>query len=198
MKLQTQLSIAFTSLLLVIMAVVWHVIYSLILNVLIQDEQRQLEQTGELLVEILNEQYHTQDSIQQFYSILDDQELQMILYDRSQNRILYSTMPNKVVEGFHRKNNISDYSETIWDLGNEKFVTSRILILSRNSGLEMILLTPVSDLQEVQRSFFRSVISCFSCWAIYCVGFSTLFHEKISDTTNSIETSTKENREKAI
>lgn len=161
MKLQTQLSIAFTSLLLVIMAVVWHVIYSLILNVLIQDEQRQLEQTGELLVEILNEQYHTQDSIQQFYSILDDQELQMILYDRSQNRILYSTMPNKVVEGFHRKNNISDYSETIWDLGNEKFVTSRILILSRNSGLEMILLTPVSDLQEVQRSFFVRLFLVF-------------------------------------
>ncbi|MEK4800602.1 MULTISPECIES: sensor histidine kinase [Oceanobacillus] len=161
MKLQTQLSIAFTSLLLVIMAVVWYVIYSLILNVLIQDEQRQLEQTGELLVEILNEQYHTQDSIQQFYSILDDQELQMILYDRSQNRILYSTMPNKVVEGFHRKNNISDYSETIWDLGNEKFVTSRILILSRNSGLEMILLTPVSDLQEVQRSFFVRLFLVF-------------------------------------
>ncbi|WP_068676167.1 cell wall metabolism sensor histidine kinase WalK [Oceanobacillus sp. Castelsardo] len=161
MRLQTQLSIAFTSLLLVIMAVVWYVIYSLILNVLIQDEQRQLEQTGELLVEILNEQYHTRDSIEQFYSVLDEQELQMILYDRSLNRVLFSTMPNKVIEGFHNKNNISDYSEAIWDLGNEKFVTSRILILSRNTGLEMILLTPVSDLQVVQKSFFVRLFLVF-------------------------------------
>jgi signal transduction histidine kinase len=161
MRLQTQLSIAFTSLLLVIMAVVWYVIYSLILNLLIQDEQRQLEQTGELLVEILNEQYDTRDSIQQFYSVLDEQELQMILYDRGLDRVLFSTMPTKVIEGFHNKNNISDYSESIWDLGNEKFVTSRILILSQNTGLEMILLTPVSDLEVVQQSFFVRLFLVF-------------------------------------
>src|SRR5690625_1842566 len=100
MKLQTQLSIAFTSLLLVIMAVVWYVIYSLILDLLIQDERRQLEQTGELLVEILNEQYSSPNNVQQLYNFLDEQELQLILYDRGLNRVLFSTMPRDLVQAF--------------------------------------------------------------------------------------------------
>ncbi|WP_156290248.1 sensor histidine kinase [Oceanobacillus salinisoli] len=166
MKLQSQLSIAFTSLLLVIMAVVWYVIYSLILNLLIQDEQRQLEQTGELLVDILNEQYSSPQNIQQFYSVLQDQDLQLLLYDRNQDRVLFSSMSSRVVQGFNDNNDISNPSETIWDFGNEKYVTSRILFLPETSGLEMILLTPVDDLREVQQSFF------FRLFLVFLIGLT--------------------------
>lgn len=161
MRLQTQLSIAFTSLLLVIMAVVSYVIYSLLLDLLIQDERRQLEQTGELLVEILNEQYYSPNNVQELYDFLEEQELQLILYDRGLNRVLYSTMPRDVVRAFIDKNNISNEYEPIWDLRNEKFVTSRILIVSDNTGMEMILLTPVSDLQIVQKNFFVRMVLVF-------------------------------------
>src|SRR5699024_1768927 len=83
MKLQYSLHLAFTTLLLIIMAVTGYVIYSLILDLLIQDEQRQLEQKGQILVNVLNEQYETEQDIQKFYDFLQEQDLQLFLYDRT-------------------------------------------------------------------------------------------------------------------
>ncbi|WP_085993449.1 sensor histidine kinase [Oceanobacillus senegalensis] len=161
MKLQTQLSIAFTFLILVIMAIVWYVIYSLLLDLLIQDERRQLSQTGELLVDILNEQYNTTRNIQEFYNVLEEQDLQLFLYDRNLDTVLFSTMPRSAAHGFRENNDFSNATETLWNYKNEKFVTSRILFLPEISGMELILLTPVEDLRVVQESFFFRLILVF-------------------------------------
>lgn len=66
MKLQSQLNLAFISLLLVILAVTGYVIYSMILGMLINNERTELQQKGELLVDVLNEQYRSQGGIQDF------------------------------------------------------------------------------------------------------------------------------------
>ncbi|MFD1851788.1 sensor histidine kinase [Oceanobacillus bengalensis] len=160
MKLQTQLIYAFTALLVVIMAVVWYVIYSLILDLLIQDEQRQLSQTGEILVDILNEQYGMMSN-QQFYNVLEEQDLQMVLYDRTEDRVLFSTTPTQLVHGLYEQNDFANTNQTIWNLGNEKYVTSRILFLSEVSGLELILLTSLDDLKVVQLDFFLRLFLIF-------------------------------------
>lgn len=154
MKLQSQLIAAFAALLFVIMAVVWFVIYSLILDLLIQDERRQLENTGELLVDILNEQYSGETDLSQFFAILDEQDLQMFLYDRNQDVVLFSTLPPEITNGLYENNDFSNANETIWDYKKEKYVTSRILFLQEFSGFELILLTPMDDLKIVQHNFF--------------------------------------------
>ncbi|RDW17148.1 sensor histidine kinase [Oceanobacillus arenosus] len=168
MKLQSQLTAAFTALLLVIMAVAWYVIYSLILDLLIQDEQRQLKQTGELLVNVLNEQYGRAD-IQRVNGILQDQDLQMFMYDRKHDQVLLSTMSNKVASAFFRNNDFSDTKKNQWEYGKEQFVTSRIIFLPEESGLELILLTPISDLQIVQQSFFSRIFLIFIIGAFAAV-----------------------------
>src|SRR5690606_19425078 len=101
MKLHYQLNIAFTALLIVILSVTGILIYSLILNILITDEQRQLQQKGEILVNFLGQEYN---SVQQFSQFLEDQDLQLFLYDRRQNMVLFSTMPSRVVQGFTNQN----------------------------------------------------------------------------------------------
>lgn len=154
MKLQSQLIAAFAALLFVIMAVVWFVIYSLILDLLIQDERRQLENTGELLVDILNEQYSGYTDLSQFFAILEEQELQMFLYDRNQDVVLFSTLPPEITTGLYQNNDFSNTNETIWDFKKEKYVTSRILFLQEYSGFELILLTSMDDLKIVQHNFF--------------------------------------------
>jgi signal transduction histidine kinase len=158
MKLRYQLTAAFTALLLVIMAVTGYVIYSLILNLLVQDEQRQLEQKGEILVSVLNEQYGTDQDIQQINGFLQDQDIQLFLYNRRKDSILYSTMPNKVVRGFVKSNDFSA-NDLLWEYGKDKFVTSRILLYPETTSLELILLTPMKDIQAVQQNFiFRLFI----------------------------------------
>lgn len=154
MKLQNQLTAAFTFLLLVILTVTGFVIYSLILNLLIQDEQRQLEQKGEILVNALNERYEIEEGTSQFSDFLNDQNLQLFLYDRGQDTILMSTLPNQVAKGFYFQNNFADASQSVWEFQSDKYVTSRILVYPDRTNLELILLTPMSDLRAVQHNFF--------------------------------------------
>src|SRR5690625_3164046 len=142
MKLQYQLNIAFSTLLFVILTVTGITIYFLILNLLIQDEQRQLEQKGELLVNMLTDTYSMRENMQQLSGFLEEQDLQLFLYDRNQNKIILSTMSNEVVEGFAQQNNFSNGSKELWEFGNNKYVNSRILFASPR-GLEVILLTPL-------------------------------------------------------
>lgn len=160
MKLQTQLNAAFTLLLLIILTVTGYVIYSLILDLLIQDEQRQLEQKGEILVNVLSERYETQHP-REFQEFLETQDLQLFLYDSSRDAILLSTLPDQVVQGFNHENNFADKSKKLWEYGPDKYVISRILFYPERTNLELILLTPMSDLRSVQHNFFVRLLIVF-------------------------------------
>lgn len=172
MKLQSQLSAAFTTLLIVIMAVAGFIIYQLILDLLIQDEQRQLEETGELIVNFLNEQYGTVYDIQQFDEFLRDQDLQMFLYDNNEDRVLFSTMPSRYVHGLFHNNDFQDASESVWNFGGDRFVTSRILFLPESLGIELILLTPMADISAVQQNFFIRLFLIFIIGAAVAIALS--------------------------
>lgn len=179
MKLQYQLNAAFTALLVVIMAVTGFVIYSLILDLLIQDEERQLEQKGQLLASILNEEYNTNQDVHELNAFLKDQDLQLFLYDRRHKQIRYATMPDDVVQGFLMNNNIEDDNEELWEHGNNKYVTSKILFYPPGSGLELILLTPLKDLQAVQQNFIVRLLIVFLIGAMAAVILSSFLTNKL-------------------
>ncbi|WP_090236478.1 sensor histidine kinase [Lentibacillus halodurans] len=179
MKLQSQLNLAFTALLLVILTVTGYVIYSMIMGMLIDNEKTELKQKGELLVQVINEQYRAQGSIEDFSDFLEDQELQLFLYDRVQNQVLMSTMPEQFVRGFSVNDYFADNQEELWEAGNSKFVTSRILLYPEQTGLELILLTPLTDLQTVQQDFFRRLIIVFIVGAMATVLLSYLLTNKL-------------------
>ncbi len=179
MRLQYQLNAAFTALLLVIMAVTGFVIYSLILDLLIQDEERQLEQKGQLLVNILNEEYSSNQNIQELNLFLRDQDLQLFMYDRRQKQVLFATMPDEVVQGFLRNNNIGNEHEDLWEYGNNKYVTSKILFYPPSTGMELILLTPLKDLQAVQQNFIVRLLIVFLIGAMAAVILSSIMTNKL-------------------
>ncbi|GGJ90701.1 hypothetical protein GCM10007063_11580 [Lentibacillus kapialis] len=179
MKLQSQLNLAFISLLLVILAVTGYVIYSMILGMLIDNERMELQQKGELLVDVLNEQYRSQGNNQNIGGFLKDQDLQLFLYDRNQDQVLMSTMPQQYVQGFLDQNYFAKTREDLWEAGNSKFVTSRILIYPEQTDLEMILLTPLTDLQTVQQDFFRRMLLVFFVGILAAVPISYLLTNKL-------------------
>ncbi|MGM8212482.1 sensor histidine kinase [Virgibacillus sp. W0430] len=179
MKLQYQLNAAFTALLFVVMAVTGFVIYSLILNLLIQDEERQLEQKGELLVRFLTEEYGNSQNIGQFSHFLEEQNLQLILYDRYENSVYFSTMPVEIVQGFAENNNFTDNREGLWEYKNNKFVTSKKIFYPESTGLELILLTPVNDLQTVQQNFILRLFIVFLIGALAAVLLSYFMTNKL-------------------
>ncbi|ASN07138.1 sensor histidine kinase [Virgibacillus necropolis] len=178
MKLQYQLNIAFTTLLLVIMSVTGFVIYSLILDLLIQDEKAELEQKGELLVQILNEESR-QPRIDQFGGFLQDQNLELLLYNRILDQVIDSTMPKQIVGSFLADNDFSNMDKELWSLGDIKYVNSRILFYPESTGLELILLTPLTELQAVQQDFIKQLFIVFVIGAVAAVILSYLFTNKL-------------------
>ena len=67
----------------------------------------------------------------------------------------------------------------MWEYNNDKFVISKILIYPPSAGLELILLTPLNDLQAVQQSFIRSLLIVFIVGAIVTVIISSFLTNKL-------------------
>ena len=98
MRLQNQLTIAFTSLLIVVMAITGITIYSQMLQMLIKDEQRQLEDKGELIVNfILSQDLNRTVNIQRLLSMLEEYNVHIFAYDEGEDRIIFTSISDLII-----------------------------------------------------------------------------------------------------
>lgn len=81
MKLQYQLNAAFAALIIAIMSITAFFIYSLLMDMLIQDEQRQLKGRAELLINVINEDGPDRNT--QLSELIQDRNYPILLFDRS-------------------------------------------------------------------------------------------------------------------
>ena len=161
MRLQTQLNLAFTTLVLIVLAVGSFIIYSLILDLLVKNEESQLEQKGELLVQFLEENAYYNNSVEELEKFLNEQNLQFIVYDQISDQVIMSTLNLNIVEGFYKEEYFTDKESDLWEFGESQFVVSKKSINPNQTGLELVLLTPLTDLQEVQQSFISRIALVF-------------------------------------
>ncbi|WP_163538934.1 HAMP domain-containing sensor histidine kinase [Gracilibacillus sp. YIM 98692] len=154
MKLQYQLTIAFTTLLVVIMTVAGITIYSQMLQMLIKDEQRQLEDKGQLIVNfILYQDLNNTSNVQRLLDMLEQYNLQVFAYDDRSNQIIFSSIPElEVVNDWVDRYDMEETEQPLWQADNEKYVVSILPFYSIVSTQHLVLLTPLDDLQEVQKS----------------------------------------------
>ncbi|SDK30331.1 sensor histidine kinase [Sediminibacillus albus] len=169
MKLQSQLNIAFTTLLVVIMSVAAFTIYSLILNLLIQNEQSQLEKNGRIITGMINETPSI--NIQQLSGLLEDLKLQGFFYYSTDNNddTIITNLPREVAEYWVNNYDLSQDNQPLWKAGNERYVVSKISFSPRFPEWELILVTPLDDLQAVQRNFIRTLLLVFTVGIIVAV-----------------------------
>ncbi len=163
MKLQYQLTIAFTTLLVIIMTIAGITVYSQMLQMLIKDEQRQLEDKGELIVNfILYEDLNNSYNAQTLLRLLNAYNLQVFAYDDKTEKIVFSSITNvDQLDSFVTRYDMDDPEQPLWESGNEKYVVSIIPIISSYTTQKLVLLTPLDDLQEVRESLIGRLISIF-------------------------------------
>ncbi|ENH96373.1 two-component system sensor histidine kinase CssS [Gracilibacillus halophilus YIM-C55.5] len=159
MKLQYQLTLAFTTLLMVIMTVAGVLIYSQMLQMLIDDEQRQLEDNGQLIVNfILSQDLNNSSNAQQLLSLLDEFNLQVFAYDETSDSIIFSSMPNiERLDYWVDRYELDRDDQPLWEANDNKYVVSIIPFSSQ----QLVLLTPLDDLQAVQENFIRRMVLIF-------------------------------------
>ncbi|WP_077624139.1 sensor histidine kinase [Sediminibacillus massiliensis] len=179
MKLQYQINAAFTTLLIVIMSVTAFTIYSLILNLLIQDEQRQLQAKGELLVSVLNDEANMENA-QRLSQLLQDQQLQLFIYNHAADRVIFSTLPNQIVNYWIENYDIGEEEQPLWRGGEERFVVSKISFSPGQPDTELILVTPLNDLQQVQETFIFRLLLVFLIGLAAAVLLSYLMTKRLA------------------
>ncbi|ARI75956.1 sensor histidine kinase [Halobacillus mangrovi] len=156
MKLLYQLNAAFTVLILIIMSITAFFIHSLLMDMLIQDEQRQLKARAELLIDVINEQ--DTDRNPQLSQLVQDRNYPILLFDRRQDQILFRTMPAEIARTWmdHYEDELID--EEVWESNGEKYVVYDFALSSRSNQI-LVMATPLNDLQAVQSVFaFRMII----------------------------------------
>lgn len=179
MKLQYQLHIAFTALLLVVLTVAGFAVHSLLLEGLIQDEKRQLEQKGELLASLLNEERYIQGGTLDFDAFLDEQDLQVFIYDRNAHAVLYTSFHPQIASEFLKQARQADSDKEQWEFGGQTFVASTLYLYRIDSGLELMLFTPLTDLQAVQQALLKRLVWIFIIGAISAIGLSYVLTRKL-------------------
>lgn len=163
MKLQYQITIAFTTLLVIIMTITGIMIYSQLLQMLIKDEQRQLEDKGELIVNfILSEDLNNTANIHRFLQLLEQYNLQVFAYDEGSERLVFSSISDMdMIESWIQEYNLNSRTQPLWQGEDDRYVVSIIPLLSPISTQHLVLLTPLDDLQEVQKSLINRLFLIF-------------------------------------
>ncbi len=87
-------------------------------------------------------------------------------------------MPVEDTRQFYNQGYFNDYSNQLWEGTSQKYVTSRI-VKTNQSGLELVLLTPIKDLQNVQGQFFNRLLVVFLIGGALAVFLSYLLTNRL-------------------
>ncbi|TGB02696.1 sensor histidine kinase [Halobacillus salinus] len=159
MKLLYQLNAAFTALILVLMSITAFFIYSLLMDMLIQDEQRQLEARADILVDVINDQ--TPSSGPTLSQLIQDRNYPILLFDRSEDIVLFRTMPASLAREWMLRYDEELVNQEVWGGLEERYVVYDFP-LSPQSDQVLVMATPLNDLQAVQSVFaFRMIVVIF-------------------------------------
>lgn len=158
MKLLYQLNAAFATLILVVMSITAFFIYSLLMDMLIQDEQRQLEGRADLLVDIINDQ--DPERSPELSQLLQDRNYPILLFDKERDEILFRTMPAVIAYSWVERYEEDLVDQEVWETMGEKYVAYDFPV-SRGNDQILVMATPLNDLQEVQSVFAMRMIVVF-------------------------------------
>ena len=159
MKLQTQLTVAFTTLLVVTMLFVTIAIHSLLLDVLIQNEKDQLAEKGELLAQFL----YSEVAPRNFSDWLNDEEVYLFIYNRANEQVMLysSSLEVSTIETWVNRYDLTNSNQPLWSDGKTEYVVSILPIYPELLNQELVLITPLGDLQAVQSVFFNRLVIVF-------------------------------------
>ncbi|WP_226581628.1 sensor histidine kinase [Halobacillus litoralis] len=158
MKLLYQLNAAFAALIIIIMSITAFFIYSLLMDMLIQDEQRQLKGRAELLIDLINDQ--DPERSPELSQLIQDRNYPILLFDKERGEILFRTMPSSIAFSWIERYDEELEGQEVWESNNEKYVVYDFPVNSDSDQI-LIMATPLNDLQDVQSEFAVRMIVVF-------------------------------------
>lgn len=175
MRLKTQLNIAFTTLLIIVMGFTAITLYSQLKGLLVTNETRQLEESGQiLLTAISGVDTIRADSLD---TMLNNLDLKMFLYDEEAEEVTYTNLVRSDAERFAKKYDTSPTQKnTIWQENRNSYVVKSI---ETSANQNMVILRPIRELEEVQESFFQRIFLVFLIGVMIAILISTYLTQRL-------------------
>ncbi|PAF18330.1 two-component sensor histidine kinase [Terribacillus saccharophilus] len=175
MRLKTQLNIAFTTLLIIVMGFTAITLYSQLKGLLVTNETRQLEESGQiLLTAISGVDTIRADSLD---TMLNNLDLKMFLYDEEAEEVTYTNLVRLDAERFAKKYDTSPTQKnTIWQENRNSYVVKSI---ETSANQNMVILRPIRELEEVQESFFQRIFLVFLIGVMIAILISTYLTQRL-------------------
>ncbi|MYL34559.1 HAMP domain-containing protein [Pontibacillus yanchengensis] len=197
MKLLYQLNAAFTALLVIIMSVTAFFIYSLLLDILIQDEQNQLQDNGEILLNILYEQEYGARGDLLLSKVMRNNDFKVLFFDPDRNQVLYSSLPDSITEAWSSQFEREEQHKALWKTEGENYVISKLRYNYQGKRFLLVLATPLEELQSIQSVFAARMITIFIIGIFIAVLFSYLLTKRLVTPLSHLKREVKkiENRQ---
>lgn len=175
MRLKTQLNIAFTTLLIIVMGFTAITLYSQLKGLLVTNETRQLEESGQLLLTSISGVETIPAGT--LDDILNKLDLKMFLYDESEDELTYTNLVRADAERFAEKYDTAPTQKnTIWQDNRNSYVVKSI---ATGENQNMVILRPIRELEEVQESFFQRIFLVFLIGVMIAILISTYLTQRL-------------------
>ncbi|PAD34565.1 sensor histidine kinase [Terribacillus saccharophilus] len=175
MRLKTQLNIAFTTLLIIVMGFTAITLYSQLKGLLVTNETRQLEESGQLLLTSISGVETIPAGT--LDNILNKLDLKMFLYDEEKEELTYTNLVRSDAERFAEKYDTDPTQKnTIWQDNRNSYVVKSI---ATSENQNMVILRPIRELEEVQESFFQRIFLVFLIGVMIAILISTYLTQRL-------------------
>ncbi len=178
MKLLYQLNAAFTALLVIIMSVTGFFMYSLIMDVLVTNEQKELRVKGEFLLNVMyQEDYSARGP--QLQRVIEGNDLRVLVMDPDQNQILFSSLPPKTSRIWASQFENEFEQKDLWKTGGKTYVVSKLRYDYRGESYLLAVATPLEELQAIQSLYTVRLVAIFIIGIMVAVLFSYLLTKRL-------------------
>lgn len=175
MRLKTQLNIAFTTLLIIVMGFTAITLYSQLRGMLVTNETRQLEESGQLLLTSISGVETIPAGT--LDDILNKLDLKMFLYDEGEDELTYTNLVRSDAARFAEKYDTAPTQKnTIWQDNRNSYVVKSI---ATGENQNMVILRPIRELEEVQESFFQRIFLVFLIGVMIAILISTYLTQRL-------------------
>ncbi|KGX87220.1 sensor histidine kinase [Pontibacillus litoralis] len=178
MKLLYQLNAAFAMLLIIIMSVTAFFIYTLLLDMLIKDEQQELQENGEFLLNIMYEEESVPTG-PLLASLIGNDDFRVLFFDPEHNDILFSTLPKDIAKQWSQVFEKDEPHKTLWKSGEDTYVTTKIPYQYNGKFYLLIMATPLEELRSLQSVFAIRMIVIFIIGIFVAVLFSYILTNRL-------------------
>ncbi|WP_077305226.1 sensor histidine kinase [Terribacillus halophilus] len=175
MRLKTQLNLAFTTLLIIVMGFTAITLYSQLKSLLVTNETRQLEESGQILLTTISG--IDEIPVPALDSMLNKLDLSMFLYDEQAEEVTYTNLVKSDAKKLAESHDTAPTREnTIWKDKQNSFVVKSIKI---GPEQHMVILRPIRELEEVQQSFFQRILLVFLIGVMIAILISTYLTQRL-------------------